>query len=79
MQIAFFVTPIIWTKESIGDKADWLILNPFFCLLSVVREPLLNQHPGIYTWLALCGWSALLCLGAWLLFARTRARIAFWV
>lgn len=79
MQIAFFLTPIIWTKESIGDNAAWLILNPFFCLLSVVREPLLNQHPGIYTWLALCAWSALLCSGAWLLFARTRARIAFWV
>ena len=79
MQIAFFITPIIWSKSSIGANAVYLILNPFFCLLSVVREPLLNQHPGIATWLALCAWSALLCGGAWLLFARARSRIAFWV
>ena len=79
MQIAFFVTPIIWRKDSLGEGAAWLVLNPFYCLLTVVREPLLNQHPGIYNWIALCIWSAILCVGAWLVFARTRSRIAFWV
>ena len=79
MQIAFFITPIIWRKDSLGDGAAWLVLNPFFCLLSVVREPLLNQHPGIYTWIALCLWTAALCVASWLLFARTRSRLAFWV
>jgi lipopolysaccharide transport system permease protein len=79
MQIAFFVTPIIWRKDSLGEGAVWLFLNPFYCLLTVVREPLLNQHPGIYNWIALCVWSALLCVGAWVMFARTRSRIAFWV
>ncbi len=79
MQIAFFVTPIIWQKDAIGEAAPYLVLNPFFCLLSVVREPLLNAHPGIATWLALSAWSALLCGGTWFLFARTRGRLAFWV
>ena len=79
MQIAFFITPIIWRKDALGAGAAWLVLNPFFCLLSVVREPLLNQHPGIYTWVALSIWSAALCTGAWMLFARTRSRLAFWV
>ena len=79
MQIAFFVTPIIWRKDTLGAGAAWLILNPFYCLLSVVREPLLNQHPGIYTWIALCIWSVALCAGAWMLFARARSRLAFWV
>ena len=79
MQIAFFLTPIIWRKDALGAQADWLIVNPFFCLIATVRDPLLNQHPGILTWLALCGWSAALWLVTWLLFARTRSRIAFWV
>ncbi len=79
MQIAFFLTPIIWRKDALGLNGDWLLLNPFYCLLSVVREPLLNQHPGIHTWFALCGWSAILCIGTWLVFARIRSRIAFWV
>ncbi len=79
MQIAFFITPIIWRKDSLGAGAKWLILNPFYCLLSVVREPLLNQHPGIATWAALCVWSVILCGGTWMVFARTRSRLAFWV
>ncbi len=79
MQIAFFLTPIIWQKSELGARAVWLVLNPFFCLISTVREPLLNQHPGILTWVALCCWSVALWAVAWLLFARTRSRIAFWV
>ncbi len=79
MQIAFFLTPIIWQKDLIGANAVWLLLNPFYCLIAVVREPLLNQHPGIFTWVALCFWSAALCIAAWMLFARTRSRLAFWV
>ena len=79
MQIAFFLTPIIWRKDALGAGAAWLIFNPFFCLLSAVREPLLNQHPGFYTWIALCGWSGALCAGAWMLFARTRSRLSFWL
>jgi lipopolysaccharide transport system permease protein len=79
MQIAFFLTPIIWRKDSLGEAAVWLFLNPFYCLLTVVREPLLNQHPGIVNWIALFVWSGLLCGAAWWVFARTRSRIAFWV
>ena len=79
MQIAFFLTPIIWQTDQIGLNARWLVLNPFYTLLVVVREPLLNQHPGIENWIALCLWSSLLCAAAWFLFARTRSRLAFWV
>ena len=79
MQIAFFLTPIIWRTELIGPNAAWLVLNPFYTLLVVVREPLLNLHPGIENWIALCLWSSVLCVAAWFLFARTRSRLAFWV
>jgi lipopolysaccharide transport system permease protein len=79
VQIAFFLTPIIWRPELIGTGARWLVLNPFFPLLSLVRDPLLNQVPGAEVWVAGFVWSGLLCLAAGLLFARVRARLAFWV
>jgi lipopolysaccharide transport system permease protein len=79
MQIAFFLTPIIWRAELIGPKARFLVLNPFFSLMSVVREPLLNQIPGWPVWVSAFVWSGLLCVAAWLLFARVRGRLAFWV
>ena len=79
MQIAFFLTPIIWRVELIGPKARYLLLNPFYSLMAVVRDPLLNQLPHWTLWVAASGWSALLCVAAWLLFARVRGRLAFWV
>ena len=79
VQIAFFLTPIIWRPELIGTGARWLVLNPFYPLLSLVRDPLLNQVPATEVWVAGFVWSGVLCLAAGLLFARVRARLAFWV
>ena len=79
MQIAFFLTPIIWRPELIGDQAKWLVLNPFYPLLSLVRDPLLNHVPAPEIWAAAFIWSGLLCGIAALLFSRVRSRLAFWV
>lgn len=79
MQIAFFLTPIIWRPELIGPQAQWLALNPFYPLLALVRDPLLNQIPSVEVWVSGFVWSGLLCVAAGLLFARVRSRLAFWV
>ena len=80
MQIAFFVTPIIWQPELLqGASAAWLPANPFFALIEIVRAPLLRGVPSAAVWSSALGYSAALCLAAWLLFARVRGRLAFWV
>ncbi len=79
MQIAFFLTPIIWKPELIDGNAIYLVFNPFYPLLALVRDPLLGQVPAWDIWLAACVWSALLCTASWLLFVRVRGRLAFWV
>ncbi len=80
MQIAFFVTPIIWKPELLPPARRALLpLNPFFDLIEVVRAPLLGQVPSAEAYVGALLYSLLLCGGAWLLFARVRARIAFWV
>lgn len=79
MQIAFFLTPIIWKPELIDGNAVYLLFNPFYPLLALVRDPLLGNLPGPEIWGAAAGWSALLCTASWLLFARVRGRLAFWV
>ncbi len=80
LQMAFFVTPVIWKPHLAGAGRQWLLpFNPFFDLLELVRAPLLGTVPSAVQ----CGWALLysfaLCLAAWLLFARVRGRIAFWV
>ncbi|MEE3500545.1 ABC transporter permease [Acidiphilium acidophilum] len=82
MQIAFFVSPIIWSPQILKDRGIGVILlnwNPFYSLLEIVRAPLLNQIPSMATWDSALGYSAGLIAISALFFIRSRGRIAFWV
>jgi lipopolysaccharide transport system permease protein len=79
MQIGFFLTPVIWQPESLGNKIVYLVINPFYPLLAVIRDPLLDHLPGGLLWTSAVGWSVLLWVAAWVVFARVRGRLAFWV
>jgi lipopolysaccharide transport system permease protein len=79
IQIAFFVTPVIWKPDLITEHRWLLPLNPFFSLLEIVRAPLLDEIPSLTVYGSAIGYSALLWVVSWLLFVRVRGRIAFWV
>lgn len=79
MQIAFFVTPVIWQPKQLGAAVRFLPLNPFYDLLEVVRAPLLGTTPDMRTWVGAVLCSLVLCLVSWAFFARARGRVAFWL
>ncbi len=79
VQIAFYITPVVWKPEQLGARGWWLPLNPFDGLLEVVRGPLLSQAPSALAWSSALTFSVLLWATAWLVFARVRSRLAFWV
>ncbi len=79
VQMSFFVTPVLWKPQLVGEHQWLLPANPFYDILEVIRSPLLGEIPTTTTYLAALGYSFLLCGAAWLLFARVRGRIAFWV
>lgn len=79
MQLAFFMSPVIWKPELLGERAVWLPLNPFYALMETVRGPLVEGGvPGI-VWLAAIGYTLLGGAVALAFFVRFRSRIAFWV
>jgi lipopolysaccharide transport system permease protein len=79
MQMAFFMSGIIWKPSQLG-ASEWVMpFNPFFSLLEIVRGPLMGTIPSVAIYLSAFGYSAAVCVVAWLLFARVRGRIAFWV
>jgi len=44
LQVAFFVTPVIWKPEVLPPQAHYFVsYNPFAPLLAVVRDPLLGR------------------------------------
>jgi len=79
MQIAFFITPVIWKPEQLGPAIIYLPLNPFFDMLEILRAPLLGDSATAMTWLGALLYSAVLCAVSWLFFLRARGRIAFWI
>lgn len=79
MQIAFYVTPIIWKPSQLAFHPVWMDFNPFDSLLDVVRGPLLGNVPTLRTWGLATGYSIALALVSWLAFVRARGRLAFWV
>ncbi|BBB15040.1 lipopolysaccharide transport system permease protein [Candidatus Rickettsiella viridis] len=80
IQVIFFLTPIIWLPSVLPDRYQYIIqLNPFAQFMELLRNPLLGSLPSHYTlfftlFITLLGLSA-----AFMLFARCRARIAYWL
>lgn len=79
MQIFFFVTPIIWPPEMIFVGRQYMLLNPFFPVLEILRGPLLGESVRASIWLAAGVHSVVLWALALGLFCRMRARIAYWI
>jgi len=79
MQVAFFVSAVIWKPEMVGHWEPFLPLNPVFAVMETVRAPIMGRTGGIVVWVAAFAWTGLLVATAWAFFVRFRGRIAFWV
>jgi homopolymeric O-antigen transport system permease protein len=79
VQVIFFVTPIFWPQDALGEWMYVLPINPIFAAIDVVRAPLLGTAPLAYSWTVLLVVTVLGCLGTFALFAKFRQRIAYWI
>jgi ABC-2 type transport system permease protein/lipopolysaccharide transport system permease protein len=79
VQVAFFLTPVIWKPNMLG-KYEWTVIwNPIFPFLEIVRAPLLGAPVPTAVWAAVflitvLGYAVMLAF-----FVRFRSRIAYWV
>ncbi len=79
LRLVFFITPVIWVPAQNVELALVANLNPFYHLLEVFRAPLLMGDiaplsVSIGLLMSLVGWPI-----AFLIFARCRSKIAFWL
>jgi lipopolysaccharide transport system permease protein len=79
MQLAFFLTPVLWKPSLLGDKQVWLPLNPFYVLMETIRGPLIDGGASLLVWAAALFYTAGAAAFAFAFFVRFRGRIAFWV
>jgi lipopolysaccharide transport system permease protein len=80
IQVAFFVTPVMWNPSLLPDKDHYLVvLNPFYAFVELIRAPLLGNCPSLMTFFV----SGLItAFGIWLcasMFVKYRSRIVYWL
>ena len=80
LQLAFFLTPIIYRPSQVQERL-WVVthLNPFASFLEIVRAPLLGKmaEPHHYIMVALCTLAGFAI--AIPFYARFRGRIIYWL
>ncbi|MEK6423141.1 MAG: ABC transporter permease [Burkholderia gladioli] len=79
LQVAFYVTPIIFRPAALNRFQFIVEWNPLAYMIEVVRGPLIGQAPSALTWIvvasmAVVGWTLAL-----LLTGRFVKRIPYWI
>lgn len=79
LQLTFLLTPVFWPVRALGHWQRLAQLNPFFAAIDVLRSPLLGMEPNESSWLVLLVVTGLGGGFTFVLFARLRSRIAYWI
>jgi ABC-type polysaccharide/polyol phosphate export permease len=78
-QMMFLLTPILWRPDQIPGR-EWIyVLNPFYYLVQVIREPLEGISPSLFIWTVALGLTAVGFVVSLLFFSRFRNRIVYWL
>lgn len=79
LQVAFFVTPIMYKPTQLAPENLLVILNPFSSLLGIVRDPLIGQVPSLTAYLVCLGLLAVGWVVATLFGGRYSHRVVYWL
>ncbi len=80
MQVAFFLTPIMWNPSVLPQQYQFVVaLNPFAQFIDLLRDTMLGQIPSNYTlsftlMVSLIGFVIMLSI-----FTKVRKRIIYWL
>jgi ABC-type polysaccharide/polyol phosphate export permease len=79
VQLAFFLTPVIWKPEMLGRYRWGAEINPLSYFLEIVRAPLLGEPINLSSWITVLAITFIGYAVTLIAFSRFRTRIAYWV
>lgn len=79
IRVVFFLTPILWMRDMLGNRTELFEYNPFYHFIELLRAPLLGHAPGTLSWLVALGFAVVGWPLTFLLFARLKGRVAYWL
>jgi lipopolysaccharide transport system permease protein len=78
--VAFFLSPIIWSAEMLPPSRRYVAdFNPLFHFIEVIRAPLLGEPLHMLSWIVVASLLVLGSVSTFVLFARFRARVPYWL
>jgi ABC-type polysaccharide/polyol phosphate export permease len=79
VQVAFFLTPIMWQPGMLGDRHIIVAFNPFYYLIDIFRSPILSGNINTRN-LTICIAAAVIGnIFTFFFYAAKRRRIAYWL
>jgi len=79
VQVAFFLTPVMWKADMLGKHLWAAQTNPIYHFIEIVRAPLVSGGASLLSWAVVSAITVTGYLVMILVFSRFRARIAYWV
>jgi lipopolysaccharide transport system permease protein len=80
IQVVFYVTPIMWQPEKLGQKRYVFVdFNPVYYFIEIVRAPLMGHMPPEGYWKVTGLITIAITLIVFPIFRRFRSRVAYWV
>lgn len=79
VQVAFFVTPIMWSSDLLLERAWIAHYNPIFHLIEIVRAPILGQIPSQVSWFYTIFMLLIGFYVAQIIVTKYRDKISYWV
>ncbi len=78
-QVIFFVTPIVWKPEMLGDRMMFALLNPVHHFIELLRAPLLGHVPSATSYAIVLLFTLLSAMVSVSFLHQFRSRIAYWI
>lgn len=80
MQVAFFLTPIMWNPIGLSAKFQFVtLINPFAQYVELLRAPLMGSMPSLYAYVMTIFLTFIGAVVTFYIFAKVRHRIIYWL
>jgi lipopolysaccharide transport system permease protein len=79
LQVIFFVTPVFWSAHTLPKRPSFILLNPIYHFLEIVRTPLLGGQASLTSWMVTVASAVVGTVATVLLYRRAYLRVAYWV
>lgn len=80
IQVAFFLTPIMWMPQLLAAKYAWIFkINPFAQFIEIARAPLIGQSVSWYTINFNIACALIGACVVFFVFKSFRRRIVYWI